>query len=132
MELVDRILRDFDKSKTGARIVLVGHSMGACLTCIAAYQLWCRDPSLKSKIVIVNLGSPLFARKGFNDWIEGNIKIINLCIVNDATVSLPGLPFTGWYSPGERVWLAPHLIGLDEMDTHFQYWQLLRYLLLRF
>ena len=107
--------------------------MGACLTCIAAYQLVKRYPELKEKICIINLGSPLFARKGFCDWIEDNIEVLNICLVGDPTVSLPGLPFAGWYSPGRRLWISPKGVTLfDQPHAHFQYWELLRVFLLRF
>ena len=42
------------------RIVLVGHSMGACLASIAAYQLVNRLPETKPKILVIPLGAPLF------------------------------------------------------------------------
>ena len=60
-DVIDHIYKNLCDD-TG-RIVLVGHAMGACLTCIAAYQLACRYPELLPRIYIVNFGAPLFARK---------------------------------------------------------------------
>ena len=132
MDTVAYIYSKWKRHPSG-RIILVGHSMGACLTCIAAYQLVNRHPELKEKIFIVNLGSPLFARKGFCEWIDENIEVLNVCLVGDPTVALPGLPFTGWYSPGRRLWISPQGATLyDQPHAHFQYWELLRVLLLRF
>ena len=120
-----------DKTKRG-RIVLVGHSMGACLASIAAYQLINRYPETQTSILVITLGAPLFARKGFNDWIESNVEVLNISLVGDPTITLPGLPFTGWNSPGRRLWISPHGVELEESDPHFQYWELLRFFLLRF
>jgi hypothetical protein len=62
-DIIEHIHKSLDPKHPNGRIVLVGHSMGACLTCIAAYQLACRYPHLLPRICIVNFGAPLFARK---------------------------------------------------------------------
>ncbi|MDP2438525.1 MAG: hypothetical protein Q8P67_22505 [archaeon] len=132
MDPIDKIYRSLQQE--GGRIILTGHSMGACLTCIAAYQLVFRYPHLAPSIYVLNYGAPLFARKGFNAWLEQILsnRIINICLIGDKTVSLPGLPFVGWYSPGPRLWISPSHIELEQESIHFQYWELIRALCLRF
>lgn len=133
-DMIDRIVSMLDPSKPESRIVLVGHSMGACLTAVAAYQLIQRYPELAPRIFIVNFGAPLYARKGFSDWIEQNLqhRVINICCVGDPTIALPGPPFGGWFAPGPKIWISPEKADIKETTPHFQYWELLRLLLLHF
>jgi pimeloyl-ACP methyl ester carboxylesterase len=132
---IEKIFQSLPRASgpTPRQIIFVGHSMGACLASIAMYQFLHRYPHLQPRMVLINFGAPLFARKGFNTWLEEHLphRILNLCMIGDKTVSLPGLPFTGWYSPGARLWLSPAGIEATELYAHFQYWSVLRYLCLK-
>ena len=55
-DLIDKIYNDLDSTKPDSKIVMVGHSMGACLTGIAAYQLGTRYPDLRRRILVINMG----------------------------------------------------------------------------
>ena len=73
---------------------IVGADSEACFVGIFSHSV---SPS---SFPIPPSGSPLYARKGLSDWLEKNIEILNLCVLGDITVGLPGLPFTGWHMPG--------------------------------
>lgn len=130
-DTIERIYSSYTGRDMGeSKIVLLGHSMGGCLAAICAYQLIHRYPALADRIYIITLGSPLYARRGFASWLETNLpqRIVNLCVVGDATISLPG--FAGWCAPGQRLWISSARIPIVEELPHWQYWELLRRLLL--
>jgi len=131
-EIVHRAGRDVTK-----RVVVTGHSMGAALAAVTAYQLANRYPQFKMRLYVVQLGAPKYARKLFSDWLTQELRgrLINIVLEGDPTPKAPrSPPFFGWYTPGERVMITSgQLFGGKSDDitsnVHFQYWQVLRSLL---
>ena len=63
----------FQGDNPDKRIVLTGHSMGAALCAMTAYQLIHRYPYLRPRIIIVQFGSPKYGRKKFVQWLNTHL-----------------------------------------------------------
>lgn len=121
------------------RIIFTGHSMGGALAAYEAFRLVTRYPHLKQRLFVVIMGAPKFCRYVFAKWFEKEMegRIIHIVLDGDPTPKLPPRPFFGWYCPGVRVHISPKRLHkqwgrkLDENDlnVHFQYWQILRTIL---
>jgi len=67
-------LRCADKQDVSKRIVFTGHSMGAALAAMTAYQLVMREPTYKNRLYLVLMGAPRFARSNFCDWLHTELR----------------------------------------------------------
>ena len=56
------------------RVVFTGHSMGACLSSVLAYQIIKRYPEFSERLLLIQFGSPNYARSKFTDWMNLNLK----------------------------------------------------------
>lgn len=56
------------------RVVFTGHSMGAALAAMVAYQAVSRYPAFRMRLYLVLLGSPRFARRSFCAWLNTELR----------------------------------------------------------
>eukprot|EP00005_Dracoamoeba_jomungandri_P005406 CAMPEP_0174256182 /NCGR_PEP_ID=MMETSP0439-20130205/5444_1 /TAXON_ID=0 /ORGANISM="Stereomyxa ramosa, Strain Chinc5" /LENGTH=1467 /DNA_ID=CAMNT_0015338689 /DNA_START=187 /DNA_END=4587 /DNA_ORIENTATION=+ len=129
-DLVDHIVHRASPNKE-KRIVFTGHSMGAALAAITAYQLITRYPAFKDRLFIIQFGSPKYARKAFYHWLNDNLQdhLLHIWLEGDNTPNQPkSPPFFGWYLPGEKVEIRKGgMFGSKDVDefgnkSHYQYW----------
>lgn len=72
------LLRIYSITQTGPdpskRVVFTGHSMGACLSAVLAYQIIMRYPEFAKRLLLIQFGSPNYARDKFTQWCNLTLK----------------------------------------------------------
>ncbi|ELR25727.1 lipase [Acanthamoeba castellanii str. Neff] len=134
VDLVDHIVARAGSDQT-KRVVFTGHSMGAAIAAMVAYQAVVRYPVFRMRLYLVLLGSPRFARRTFTAWLNSELRyrILHITLAGDQVPKSPPVPpFFGWYTPGERLEINSGNLFVSKAASntvHFQYWEVLRTLL---
>ncbi len=82
-------MRTHPGSDQTKRVVFTGHSMGAAIAAMVAYQAVVRYPVFRMRLYLVLLGSPRFARRTFTAWLNSELRYR---ILQCALFPLPPLP----------------------------------------